>query len=457
MSKIIKLSKGFDIKLKGSPAPEFQDSVSELFAVKPTDFIGFSKPKLLVKVGDKVKAGQPLYYDKSMENVKFAAAVSGEVVDIKRGEKRRLLQIVVKSDGADSSVEHKKHSSSDIANLSADEIKAHLAESGVWPNFVQRPFAVMANPADTPRDIYISGFDSAPLAPDYKTLFGGMDDAFTVGIEVLKKLTSGTVNLNVDSQDEIPQAYSKAKGIQINKFSGPHPAGNVGVQIHNLSPINAGEIVWTLNPSAVIQIGKLFGEGVYDASKIIAITGSEVTAPKYVKTKIGASVAPFLNNNLESDNVRVISGNVLSGERIGQDDFVGFYAQQVTVIPEGDDFIFFGSFVPTMERFSFHRAVGLMSFMNNIIKPSKEYTISSNIQGEHRPFVQTGVFEDVVPMDILPMQLLKAIIAEDYEEMEALGIYEVAEEDLALCEFVDSSKTEVQAILRKGIELLQES
>ncbi len=457
MSKIIKLTKGFDIKLKGSPTPEFQDSASELFAVKPTDFIGFSKPKLLVNVGDKVKAGQPLYYDKSMDSVKFAATVSGEVVEIKRGEKRKLLRIVVKSDGANVCIEHKKHSTSDIANLSADEIKAHLAESGVWPSIVQRPFAVMANPADSPRDIYISGFDSAPLAPNYELLFGGKDVAFTVGIEVLKKLTSGTVNLNVNSQDEIPQAYSKAKGIQINKFSGPHPAGNVGVQIHHLNPVNAGDIVWTLNPSAVIQIGRLFADGVFDTSKIIAITGSEISAPKYVRTNIGAAVEPFLKNNLESENVRVISGNVLSGERISQDDFVGFYAQQVTVIPEGDDFITFGSFVPTMERLSYHRAAGLMSFVNNIIKPSKEYTISSNIQGEHRPFVQTGVFEEVVPMDILPMQLLKAIIAEDYEEMEGLGIYEVAEEDLALCEFVDASKTEVQAILRKGIELLQES
>lgn len=454
MSKQIKLKKGFDINLAGKPASNVEEGVkSDEFAIKPPNFLGFKKPKVLVGAGDKVKAGQPLYFDKSAPAIQFASPVSGEVVEVKRGEKRRLLEIVVKADEELEFESFKSYSVSEINNVSADEAKTLMLQAGVWPNIIQRPYAVIANPEDAPKSIFISGFDSSPLAPDYSVIFKGNEDAFKAGVEVLKKFSSN-VHLNIDGNAEVNSVFSAASGVQVNKVSGPHPAGNVGVQIHHIDPINKGEIVWTVNPFGVIQIGKLFLEGKYDASRIVAVAGSEVTKPQYYKTYTGAKVKTFLTGNLNSDNVRVISGNVLTGEKITQEGFLGFYDSQVTVIPEGDDLQFFGSFVPDAKRLSVHRAFGLFSFLN---PSSKEYSLTSNINGEHRAHVLSGVMEKVLPMDILPVYLLKAIECEDFDEMEALGIYEVAEEDFALCEFVDVSKHDVQKIVRQGLELMQNS
>ncbi len=247
--------------------------------------------------------------------------------------------------------------------------------------------------------------------------------------------------------------FAQAQGVELNKFSGPHPAGCVGVQIHHIDPINKGDVVWTINPAGVIQIGKLFLSGVYDASRIIALTGSEVKSPQYYKTYIGASIKKFVEKNLKNDHVRFISGNVLTGTQIPRDGFIGFYDQQITVIPEGDYFEFLGWISHTPNKLSFQRAWGLLSFLNQ----KKEFVLDTNTHGEERAFVQTGVFEKVIPMDILPGFLIKSIIAEDFDEMEALGIYEVIEEDLALCDFVDVSKHDIQGILREGIELLRNS
>lgn len=459
MSEFIKLRKGLDLNIKGKAEAIVEEgSLSETYAVKPTDFIGYHKPKLLVKAGDKVKAGTPLYFDKSQPEISFCSPVSGEVKEIVRGDKRKLLSIVVLADPTITYEEYPKHNVSDISNMSGDDIKAHMMKSGVWPHLIQRPYAVMADPKDSPKAIFVSGFDTNPLAPDYSVLLAGQGENFKTGIAVLKKLTSGKVHLNLDGNGEVPSIFSAVKDIQINKFSGPHPAGNVGVQIHHLDPINKGEIAWTVNPVGVAQIGKLFLEGKYDASKVVALTGSEVKAPKYYKTISGASLVPFLNNNLKSEDVRVISGSVLSGEKIDKDGHIGFYTNNLSVIPEGNYHRFFGSFVPTADRHSFSRAIGLMSFLDKFkFKNQKEYDVDTNVNGEYRAFVQTGVFEQVVPMDIYPVYLLKAILAEDYDEMEALGIFEVAEEDFALCEYVDVSKHDVQAIVRQGIELMQNS
>lgn len=454
MSRQIKLKKGFNINLAGKPAAKVVEGlVSDTYAIKPADFPGFFKPKVLVTVGDKVKAGQPLYFDKSMPSVQYASPVSGEVVEVKRGERRKLMEIIVKSDSSMEYVERNKYSVSDINNLSAEQAKQQMLDSGVWPNIVQRPYAVVANPDVLPKSIFISGFDSSPLAPDYSILFKGQDDAFRVGIEILKKFSS-KVHVNLNAESEVPTVFAAAKGVDINKFSGPHPAGNVGVQIHHIDPVNKGEVVWTLNPFGVVQIGKLFLEGRYDASRIIALTGSEVKTPQYYKVFTGANVKSLLANNVKTDNVRVISGNVLSGEKIGNDGFIGFYHNQVTVIPEGNQLRFFGSFAPSLDRLSFYRAFGLFSFLN---PKTKEYVMDSNTNGEHRAHVLTGAMEQVLPMDIYPVYLLKAIEVEDYDEMEALGIYEVAEEDFALCEFIDVSKHQVQQIIRQGIELMQNS
>src|SRR5690606_34291297 len=250
-----------------------------------------------------------------------------------------------------------------------------------------------------------------------------------------------------------PEMYSKLTGTEVNTFTGPHPSGCVGVQIHHLDPIGKSDLVWTINPFGVIQIGKLFLNGVYDTSKVIAVAGSEVQTPQYYKTFTGASVKKFLQNNLKNEHVRVISGNVLTGYRIDKEAHIGFFDHLVTVIPEGDYYEFMGWINPSVKKLSKSRAWGLLSFFNY----KKEFVVDSNMHGEPRAFVQTGVFEQVTPMDILPTHLLKAVISEDYDDMEALGIYEVIEEDLALCEFVDVSKHNVQEILREGIDLMLNS
>jgi Na+-transporting NADH:ubiquinone oxidoreductase subunit A len=450
MSKILKLKKGFDIKLVGKAKLELADFNPALtFAIKPTDFLGLKRPKVLVNEGDTVLAGTPILIDKSMDQVVYASPVSGEILEIKRGDKRKLLEIKIL---ADKTIKYLPAVKLNIDSLDKSDLVSKLAGSGTWPNIIQRPFGIVANPADTPKAIFISAFDTHPLAPDYGFTLQGEEQAFQAGINALGKLTSGKVHLNVDGSKPVPPVFSGVKNAQINQVSGPHPAGNVGVQIHHLDPINKGEIVWTVNPAGVVQIGKFILEGIYDASKIIAITGSEVSKPAYVKTFVGASVSTFVKGNLNSGNVRIISGNVLTGEKISMEGYLGFYQNQVTVIPEGDYYEFLGWAKPTT-KLSYQRALGLFSFLN----PKKEVVLDSNCRGEERAFVQTGIFESVTPMDILPVFLLKAIIAEDFDEMEELGIYEIVEEDLALCEFVDVSKHPVQEMVRKGLELIQYS
>jgi len=450
MSKIVKLKKGFDINMVGKAKQELADfAPAQTFAIKPTDFIGLQRPKVLVNEGDTVKAGTPILIDKALDQVIYAAPVSGKVVEIKRGDRRKLLEVKIL---ADATIIHEQFAQVDIASLDRDALAAKLAASGTWPNIIQRPFGIVANPADTPKSIFISAFDTHPLAPDYAFALQGQEKYLQAGIEALAKLTSGKVHLNVDGSKAVPAVFADLKGAQVNKFSGPHPAGNVGVQIHHLDPINKGEIAWTVTPYGVVQIGKFVLEGIYDASKVIAVTGSELTKAAYVKTYSGASISTFVKGNLNSGHVRVVSGNVLTGEKISLEGFLGFYHNQITVIPEGDYYEFMGWAKPTT-RLSYHRALGLLSFLT----PNKEFVLDSNGRGEERAFVQTGVFESVTPMDILPVYLLKAIMAEDFDEIEELGIYEIVEEDLALCEFVDVSKHPVQELVRKGIELIQYS
>lgn len=454
MGKFIRLKKGFDINLAGKAAPKISTPEQpETFAIKPTDFHGIYMPKVVVNEGDTVKAGTVLFHDKKHEEVVFTAPVSGEIVEVKRGEKRKLLEVRILADKTVEYVQFDKYSVSDITGLTREKAQEQMLNSGVWVNLVQRPFGIVADPAEKPKAIYISAFDSGPLAPDYNILFKGQEQFFQVGVDVLKKFTSGHIHINVHSEREISPVFSQVKGTELNKFSGPHPSGCVGVQIHHLDPISKGNVAWTINPFGVIQIGKLFLTGVYDTSRIVALAGSEVREPQYYKTYTGASVKKFLENNLKQDHVRVVSGNVLTGTRIDKDGYVGFFDHLVTVIPEGDYYEFLGWIKPTASKLSYHRAFGLLSFLS----PNKEFVLDSNARGEPRAFVQTGVFEKVTPMDILPTYLVKSIIAEDYDEMEALGIYEVIEEDLALCEFVDVSKHNIQSILREGIDLMLNS
>lgn len=454
MSQIIKLKKGFDINLVGKPEKKIIEAeYSETFALKPTDFVAISRPKLMVHEGDNVKAGSPLFYDKTMEGVHYCSPVSGEVVEIKRGEKRKLLEVRILADKKIEYENFKKYSVSDISNLSREDAIDQLSKSGVWPQIIQRPYGVVANPADTPKNIFISGFDTHPLAADINFLIEGKEQEFQAGIDVLKKLTSGDIHLSINSGAEISQVFSQAKDVKLHKFSGPHPAGNVGTQIHQIDPINKGDLIWTVDPVGVVQIGKLFLEGIYDTSRLVAITGSQINEPQYVKTHGGVQLAKTLKGQVSEGNCRFISGNVLTGENVGEEGYLGYYHHQMTVIPEGDFEEFLGWILPTSKKLSFHKAFGLPLFKS----AKKEFKVDTNTHGEKRNFVITGSFEKVMPMDILPTYLFKAILAEDYDGMEALGIYEVIEEDVALCEFIDVSKNDLQSILREGIELIRNS
>ena len=454
MSNVIKITKGLDINLAGSARKEAVTGVKpDTYALKPTDFHGIARPKVLVEEGDKVKAGTPILFDKLSEKTMFCAPVSGEIAAIVRGEKRKLLEIRILADAEVEFESFGAHSVSDLHGLSREAVLEQMLKGGVWPNITQRPYGVLADPEAQPKAIHISAFDTHPLAPEYPFILKGEEQNFQAGITALSKLTTGTVHLNVDATAEVAPIFERAEGVQINKFSGPHPAGNVGVQIHHLDPINKGDVVWTLTPCGVAEIGRLFLEGKYDTRTLVAVAGSEVSDPKYFQTYKGAAVNKFLEGNLKQDHVRVVSGNALTGAAIAKDGYIGFHDHLVTVLPEGDQYELFGWILPTTKKHSFHRALGLLSFLN----PKKEYVIDTNTHGEKRAFVQTGVFEQVTPMDIYPMHLLKAILAEDYDDMEQLGLYEVLEEDLALCEYIDVSKHDVQSIVREGLELLRNS
>lgn len=391
-------------------------------------------------------------YDAVMESVIFSAPVSGEVIEVKRGAKRKLLEIKILADKEIEFEAYDKHSISDIASLSREDAVAKLSKGGAWANLTQRPYGTIADPADSPKAIFISGFDTHPLAPDLDYALAGEEQSLQAGVDVLKKFTDGKVHLNVNGSGEVLRVFSSISGAEINKFSGPHPAGNVGVQIHHLDPINKGDIAWTCTPHGVVQIGKFFLEGKYDTSKLVAVTGSSVKNTGYVKTYSGALVGKLVADNVEGDNNRFVSGNVLTGEAVGENGYLGFHHSQVTVLPEGDEEEFLGWLKPTTKKLSFHKSIGLFSFLNK-----KEFMVDTNTHGEERGFVMTGAFEKVMPMDVLPTYLFKAILANDYDEIEALGIFELLEEDVALCEFIDVSKNDLQHILREGIELIRNS
>ncbi|MEC7857903.1 MAG: Na(+)-translocating NADH-quinone reductase subunit A [Bacteroidota bacterium] len=450
MSLKFNLNRGFNINLEGRAVTEIGDDFNQSsFAIKPTDFIGITRPKLLVEIGDEIKAGSPILFDKLQEDIMYCSPVSGEVIDVIRGEKRRLEEIRILPDKKNKYIEHKAFNSSDIKSLSREKIVKHLAKSGVWPNIIQRPFGLVAETNVQPKSIHVSFFDTSPLAPSYEFMYNEELDNIKTGLDVLSRLTEGKIHLNHNSESI---KIFKNDDYENNIFSGPHPAGNVGVQIHHIDPINKNDIVWSTSPFGLIQIGKLFNKGIYDASKIISLVGSCIDNPKYYRCLSGFSVVDLIKSKVEEKKTRVISGNVLTGTAIGYHGYLGFYDNMVTIIPEGDDHTFLGWIMPVFNKLSFQRAFGLLSFLS----PNKKYNLDTNTNGELRAFVQSGVFEKVLPMDILPTYLFKSILAEDYDEMEELGIYELVEEDIALCEFVDVSKNELQLLLRKGLNMLKE-
>ena len=413
----VKIRKGLDIRLAGEPSKQLESFEPTFCALKPTDFIGVL-PKLDVSEGDEVKAGSVLFHDKNNEKIVFTSPVSGKVKTIARGEKRAILEVIVENDGNNECIDF-----SDI-----DDPVERMLRSGVWPMLRQRPYATIANPSDRPKHIFVSMFDTGPLAPDYDYIIDNQYDALTKGIEVLSKLTDGNVYVNV-RKDAAFIIHFDAKNVIITEFSGPHPAGNVGTQINALSPINKGEVVWYCYPQDVITIGNLFLTGRYDSTRIIAMTGAAMHNPHYYKTKIGADISPILDIE---ENSRVISGNVLTGTNITDDKHLCFHDSQVTVIHEGNQYKLFGWLLPVFKRFT-----------------------DTNTNGDRRPYIMTGEFERVFPFDIYPMQLIKACLIKDIDQMEELGIYEVDAEDFALCEVIDPSKTPIQQIIREGLEFIR--
>ena len=447
MSKVIKIDKGLNININGEADKVYASSKSpNKYVVKPTDFHGIT-PKLSVKIGDKVKSGTPLFFDKYNQDIKFCSPASGEVVEIIRGKKRRILEIVISSNSEDISYEN--FNVNDSSRFSRDEIIKNMLNGGLWPFVRQRPYDIVANPKDMPKSIFISTFNTAPLTIDNDFALYGMDELFQEGINYVSKLTNGKTHLNVDGNINASKVFSNIKGVQINKFSGPHPSGNVGVQIHHIDPINKGDVVWYLQPQDIIAIARFFTEGKYDVSRIVSLSGPQVIKPRYYRLVSGATIDNLLIDNIKDGNNRFISGDVLTGNKINANGALGFYDTSITVIEEGNRQEFLGWILPGFNKFSASR-----SFFS-WLQPKKKYDLNANMHGEERAYVVSGQYEKVLPMDIFPTQLIKSIMIEDIELMENLGIYEVAPEDFALCEFVCTSKIEVQTLLRYGLELVR--
>lgn len=446
MSKVIKIKKGLDIKLVGEAEKQVVTlSIGERYAVSPLAFEGVV-PKLLVAEGDKVLAGSALFYDKAHPEVMFTSPVSGSVSAVRRGEKRKLLAIEVMADEQQSY----KPFSIDLKKASREELVAVLLESGLWAAIIQRPYGIIADSKDTPKAIFVSGFDTAPLAPDMNVALKEDMEAVQAGFDALKVLCPN-VHLSLPAKGE--SILEGVQGVEKHHFAGPHPAGNIGVQIHHIDPINKGEKVWTVGVQNVAIIGRLVLNGKLDMTKTYAVCGSQVAHPQYVRAMVGASLVQVLmpcriKPQAGGSKFRIIEGNVLTGKKVTANDYMSLYSSQVTVIPEGGELELIGWLAPRLNKLSVSRTYF------SWLMPKKRYNLATGVNGGERPFVVTGLYEKYLPMDIYPMYLFKAILAGDLEKMENLGIYEIVEEDVALCEFVDPSKQNLQALVRDGINLM---
>jgi Na+-transporting NADH:ubiquinone oxidoreductase subunit A len=441
MSKDIRVRKGLDLKLKGDADKQLLSAPpSKVYAIKPPDFHAVV-PKLILKEGAVVKAGEPIFYSKYDEKVKFVSPVGGTVSQILRGAKRRILEVHITPDGSTSSIEHNLDA---VAGLNPDTVREALLESGCWPFIMQRPYSIMANSDDTPKSIFISAYTTAPLSGDVDFIVSSKLEAFQAGVTALSKLTTGKVHLSIGASSSL----TSIKDAVIHKVTGPHPAGNVGVHIQQIDPVNMGDRVWTVGAEDVATIGNLFLTGKFVPERTIALTGTgaEESKRKYYKTILGANVSSIIGQ-VNTDETRIISGDVFTGDQLSNDQYLNFYHNTLTLIPEGNDYAFVGwlpftrNDVPSNAGTSFSKFFGKKS-------------VDTNLNGEERALVVTGEMEEVMPLDIYPMQLLKACMAGDIEKMENLGIYEVAPEDFALIDFTNTSKLEAQEIIRLGLDLM---
>ena len=446
MSKDIRIKKGLDIKLVGE-AEQITTNIPTkgLFALKPEDFHGII-PKLIAKEGAEVKAGDSLFYSKSDERILFSSPVSGKVTEIVRGAKRKILTIKIL---ADAKQKFKNYGKKEVDNMSAEEIKDHLLNTGCWPFIKQRPYDIIANPNQLPKSIFVSAYASSPLAAAYEYTLADKDEELQTAFAAISKLTKGKVHVSVGDQSKLP--FGNNKNIEVHKVSGPHPVGNVSTQISQIDPLNKGEVVWVISPQDLVVIGELFLTGKFNLTRTVALTGSQFEKPSYVSVVTGASISSIVDKNLKTNNTRIISGNVLTGTQISEDGFLRFYDNQITAIPEGDDYEFFGWNKPVFNKISPSRALTF-----SWLTPNKKYDLNTNTNGEHRAFVVTGSYENVFPLDVYPLQFLKACLYKDLDEMENLGGYEVAPEDFALTEFICVSKQPHQKIVREGLDLMKE-
>ena len=445
---IYKIKRGLDLRLTGVA----QNSVAEAkpsseYALRPLDFLGIT-PKVLVKEGVAVLAGTPLFVDKATEKVKFVAPVSGVVTNVERGDRRKLLSIRIQPDSVQAAKTFEVPAS---GQRNAENMTALLLETGIFAFLRQRPYDVVPSPDVAPRDIFVSAFSSMPLAADFSFVVAGQENDFKAGISALSHIAKVHVGVSPE-QLNTKLLPIEANNVDVACFKGLNPAGNVGVQINHVAPVNKGEVVWTLAPELVVVIGRLLRTGQVDFTRTIAVAGSEVITPQYVKVKIGAKLSDILANNLKpvEHNVRIINGNPLVGEKASLNDFLGAHVTEVTAIPEGDDIHeVLGWICPRLDQFSVNRSY--FSWLSG----KKEYNLDSRIKGGPRHMIMSGEYESVFPMDIFPSYLVKAIITGDIDQQEALGIYEVAPEDFAPAEFVCSSKLELQRIVREGLEILR--
>lgn len=452
MAKVIKIKKGFDINLKGKPQEILKEDLkSQLVKVFPDDFSGFI-PKILVKVGDKVKAGTPVLYDKNTPELRIVAPVSGEVVAVNRGEKRKLISVDIQREGEGK--DYEDFGKKELKGMSPETIKLTLADTGILAFLRQRPYDIIAKPQDTPRDIFVPGFYSSPLAPNFDFIVKGEEADFQTGLDALAAITTGKVYLGISSKTESP-ILKTAKNVEVVTFEGPHPAGNAGVQINNIKQVNKGEIVWTVDPASVLYIGRLFNKGIVDLSRKIALVGSQVKESDraYYTCLPGTILNDLFKKTVIQDRpLRYISGDVLTGLQITEDGALHAGYNQITVIPEGSDTNeFVGWALPGLKKFSLSKTYP--TFLIEALT-KKEYDIDARLKGGRRAMIMSNEWDKVFPMDILPEFLIRAIIAMDIDKMESLGIYEVAPEDFALCEFVDTSKMELQKIVRQGLDWL---
>lgn len=449
--QITKLTKGYDIPLAGGATDRIADiAAGTTYSVKPKDFVAMSPiPKILKAEGEEVLAGEILFFDKKRPEIKYVAPVSGEVVAITRGEKRSINNITIL---ADKQQKHREYKAFELNDCKREDLIEYLLESGVWPFIRQRPFDIVADPKDHPKAIFISTFDSAPLAPNLNLAVEGKGNYFQKGLDVLNLLTEGTVHLGLQASDDHPPSsvFTEAVGVQKNWFSGPHPAGNVGIQIHHTDPIAKGDVIWVMNVQDVLILGKLFTDRIFNSERLIAVAGAELKETFHVRAHQGANIENFVANNLVNDHVRYVSGDVLTGKQIDAKGHLGFFDDQLTVLQENDNYEMFGWLLGMTPRPTISS-----SYPKGLFKgiPLRAET---NTHGEQRAFVVSGQYEKVLPMDVYPQFLFKSILFNDFEQMEGLGIYELVPEDVALCEFACTSKQNLQKILAQGLETLRE-